>query len=46
MDSSNRGLAAGIDALAQTAINKDAPAGVVHNVSTGSYTETTSLFQV
>ena len=34
MDSSNKGLVAAIDALAQTATNKDAPPGAVHNVST------------
>ena len=40
MDSSNKDLVAAIDALAQTAINKDAPAGVVHNVSTGEIVHT------
>ena len=40
MDSTNKGLVAAIDALAQTAINKDAPAGVVHNVSTGEIVHT------
>ena len=40
MDSSNKGLVAAIDALAQTATNKDAPAGAVHNVSTGEIVHT------